>query len=167
MRGRKPKPTNLKILEGNPGQRPLNKNEPKPKAERLRCPGWLSKEAKREWRRIAPELYRLGLLTVVDRMALVAYCEYWAEYERLQKGINRRGRTYSSRGGKGKGSGKGRYRQQTPEVSMRNKAFANLLKLCAEFGFTPSARGRMSIPGVGEPDEGMERFLQVVKRPMG
>ena len=27
-RGRKPKPTALQVLEGNPGKRPLNENEP-------------------------------------------------------------------------------------------------------------------------------------------
>ena len=31
--GRKPKPTAVKELEGNPGKRELNKNEPKPKKE--------------------------------------------------------------------------------------------------------------------------------------
>jgi hypothetical protein len=30
MRGRKPKPTYLKLLNGNPGKRPLNEQEPKP-----------------------------------------------------------------------------------------------------------------------------------------
>lgn len=29
-RGRKPKPTALKVLEGNPGKRPLNDHEPIP-----------------------------------------------------------------------------------------------------------------------------------------
>jgi hypothetical protein len=29
MRGRKPKPTHLKLLEGNPGRRPLNTGEPR------------------------------------------------------------------------------------------------------------------------------------------
>lgn len=33
-RGRKPKPTALKVLEGNPGKRPLNKNEPNLKRKR-------------------------------------------------------------------------------------------------------------------------------------
>ena len=30
-RGRKPKPTAIKELEGNPGKHPLNASEPKPK----------------------------------------------------------------------------------------------------------------------------------------
>ena len=38
QRGRKPKPTVLKELEGNPGRRPLNKNEPKPNKKAPRCP---------------------------------------------------------------------------------------------------------------------------------
>jgi hypothetical protein len=30
MRGRRPKPTRLKMLTGNPGKRPLNNDEPRP-----------------------------------------------------------------------------------------------------------------------------------------
>ena len=41
-RGRKPKPTAIKELEGNPGKRPLNANEPKPERKAPRCPGWLA-----------------------------------------------------------------------------------------------------------------------------
>lgn len=37
-RGRKPKPTELKLLEGNPAKRPLNKNEPNPEKKAPRCP---------------------------------------------------------------------------------------------------------------------------------
>ena len=47
-RGRKPKPTALKVLEGNPGKRPLNENEPKPENKAPRCPSWLEQEAKNE-----------------------------------------------------------------------------------------------------------------------
>ena len=46
-RGRKPKPTNLKVLEGNPGQRPLNDNEPKPGKKAPTCAAWLEPEAKK------------------------------------------------------------------------------------------------------------------------
>ena len=44
-RGRKPKPTALKVLEGNPGKRPLNENEPKPERKAPECPSWLEPEA--------------------------------------------------------------------------------------------------------------------------
>ena len=59
-RGRKPKPTALKVLEGNPGKRPLNDHEPIPPKGELKCPSWLLPEAKRNgsgwhprWRRWA------------------------------------------------------------------------------------------------------------------
>ena len=50
VRGRKPKPTALKVLEGNPGHRPLNKKEPMPKGKLPRCPEWLEDDAKKEWK---------------------------------------------------------------------------------------------------------------------
>lgn len=46
MAGRKPKPTALKKLEGNPGKRKLNTKEPIPAKGMLNCPEWLLPEAK-------------------------------------------------------------------------------------------------------------------------
>src|SRR5512146_3144589 len=84
LRGPTPKPTALKILEGNPGHRPLNPDEPMPTAGEPPCPPWLADEAKAEWDRIVPELSRLNVLTVIDGAALAAYCQAfarWAEAE--------------------------------------------------------------------------------------
>ena len=50
LKGRKPKPTAIKILEGNPRKRKLNTKEPRPKKIAPKCPVWLDVEAKREWR---------------------------------------------------------------------------------------------------------------------
>lgn len=47
QRGRKPKPTAVKVLEGNPGKRSLNTAEPKPEKKAPRCPSWLEDEAKK------------------------------------------------------------------------------------------------------------------------
>lgn len=47
QRGRKPIPTAIKELEGNPGKRALNKKEPKPKRKAPKCPMWLDIEAKK------------------------------------------------------------------------------------------------------------------------
>ena len=61
-RGRKPKPTALKLLEGNPGKRPLNDKEPKPQKKAPSCPKWLDPEAKKEWRRLASKMEMMGIL---------------------------------------------------------------------------------------------------------
>lgn len=45
--GRKNTPTQLKVLNGNPGKRPLNQNEPKPKPVMPECPSWLNGYAKK------------------------------------------------------------------------------------------------------------------------
>ena len=73
--GRKPKPTAIKALEGNPGKRELNKNEPKPKKKAPACPKWLDDEAKKEWRRLSKQLEELGILTEVDMTAFAGYCQ--------------------------------------------------------------------------------------------
>ena len=41
MRGRKPTPTRLKLIHGNPGNRPLNPNKPEPRAAIPTCPSHL------------------------------------------------------------------------------------------------------------------------------
>ena len=59
-RGRKPTPTALKVLEGNPGKRKLNDNEPRPEKKAPSCPKWLEPEAKKEWRRLAKKMEQMG-----------------------------------------------------------------------------------------------------------
>ena len=74
MRGRKPKPTTLRILEGNPGKRSLIDGPPQAPAKIPECPCFLDDEARAEWLRMAPVLLEMGLLTPADRAALAAYC---------------------------------------------------------------------------------------------
>ena len=72
QRGRKPKPTAIKELEGNPGKRPLNEAEPKPVKKAPSCPKWLEPEAKKEWRRLSKQLEQSGVLTEVDQAAFAS-----------------------------------------------------------------------------------------------
>jgi P27 family predicted phage terminase small subunit len=143
--GRKPKPTHLKVLEGNPGRRSLNKDEPKPRPVAPTRPTWLMAEAKREWGRVVPELERLGLLTAVDRAALATYCQAWARYVEAEERLSHYGGILKSKSSD--------YVQVSP-YSTISKQNAHIVRvLCAEFGLTPSSRGRMS---VGKLDEGEE-----------
>ena len=72
MAGRKPKPTALKKLEGNPGKRKLNTKEPMPGKGMPDCPKWLLPEAKKEWERLCVKLSEIGVLTEIDMAAFTA-----------------------------------------------------------------------------------------------
>ena len=62
MAGRKPKPTAVKKLEGNPGKRKLNSKEPVPAKGIPACPDWLMPEAKKEWERLAELMNQMVFL---------------------------------------------------------------------------------------------------------
>lgn len=147
-RGPKPKPTHLRVLEGNPSKRPLNTNEPKPAPIAPQCPDWLDDEAKAEWNRVEPELERLGLLTVVDGTALAGYCQTYARWRQAEEILQKHGLTMEimTKGG-------GTYLQQRPEVAIAQKSLQLIKAFCAEFGLTPSARSRMTLPGQKAEDE--------------
>jgi P27 family predicted phage terminase small subunit len=114
------------------------------------CPRWLLPEAKREWRRVAPELKRMGLATVVDRTALAAYCQAYARWRQAEDVLTREGLTFAT------GSG---YLQQRPEVAIAQKSMQIMKAFLTEFGFTPASRTRISLPEQKAADPFAE-FLQ-------
>lgn len=142
--GRPPKPTVLKVLQGNPGKRPLNTNEPKPQPIAPKPPSWLPREAKREWKRLAPELEKLGLLTIVDGTAFANYCLAYARLREAEETIKREGMVITTEKG---------YKMPHPAVKIAEKAQQIIKAFCSEFGLTPSSRSRMSLPTRNEDDE--------------
>ena len=81
MRGPAPKPTALRILEGNPGKRPLPQNEPQPQGDAV-MPDWLRPGAVKLWNEYAPLLTQLGVLTVADSEAFGQWCSLAAMFRR-------------------------------------------------------------------------------------
>lgn len=79
MRGRKPKPVALKILEGAQPCR-INRNEPVVPAGSTEPPSWLDGKALDHWRELAPILREAGLLTSADRPALAQLCEAYRRW---------------------------------------------------------------------------------------
>ena len=155
--GRKPKPTCLKVVTGNPGKRPVNENEIQPDDEVPVCPTWLSREAKAEWRRVVPELALLKLLAKVDRAALAAYCEAWSLLRRAEGELEKHGLLLLERTEFEDGSVVTKA-TRNPAAYVMTNAMAQIRAFCGEFGLTPSARSRMSTPEAPS-GKGAERYL--------
>lgn len=141
MQGRPRKPTAIRRIEGNPGKRPLNEDEPEPLVRDTRPPAHLDRQAKQVWRVVAPELDRLGLLTTVDEEVLAGYCIAASQVRKAMKLLSKEGFTIQTKTG---------YLQQRPEVAILQKSLQLLRAFAAEFGFTPSSRTRLSVPKNGE-----------------
>lgn len=151
QRGRKPKPTAVKVLEGNPGKRSLNTGEPKPEKKAPRCPAWLEDEAKKEWKRMCKQLEQLGILTEIDMAAFAGYCQAYARWKEAEEFITQHGSIVKTPSG---------YWQQVPQVSIAQTYNKIMTKIAAEFGLTPSSRSRI-IAGEGErsTEDPMEDLL--------
>jgi P27 family predicted phage terminase small subunit len=142
MRGRRPKPTRLKVLTGNPGKRPLNMNEPDPEPMIPECPPELGPVAQREWNRLVGELAALRLITNLDRAALAAYCAAYALWAEATEAIQKYGAMVKSPSG---------YPMQSPYVAIANRQTEIMMRIASEFGFTPASRSRISKPSQPEP----------------
>ena len=154
-RGRKPKPTALKLLEGNPGKRPLNIREPAPPKSEIKCPTWLLPEAKKEWRRLATSLEAMGVLTMADLTAFAGYCQAYARWKEAEEFITQHGSIFRTPSG---------YVQQVPQVSIAQQSLRLMQTFCTEFGLTPACRARIIAAG-GRSDNGgssdpMEQLLR-------
>ncbi len=135
-RGRKPKPTAVKIAEGNPGKRRINGREPKPAGSLPDCPAHLSAEAKAEWNRIAASLNKIGLLTQVDRTTMAGYCQCYGRWVEAEQKLAETPAILRMPSG---------YIQQSPWLTIANKQLELMARYMAELGLTPASRSRLAI----------------------
>jgi P27 family predicted phage terminase small subunit len=153
-RGRRPKPTHLKLVEGNPGNRPLNEREPQPRRDEPPCPTWLDKEAKAEWKRQAPELYAIGVLTVVDGSVLAAYCEAFSLWKRASVRLQKQARNDDKCLAEGiLVTTKSGNVILNPLQGACNVARRDMVRLAAELGLTPSSRANLEAGNRGGKED--------------
>lgn len=151
-RGPTKKPTNLKILQGNPGKRPLNNNEPKfeEDMEPPKPPAHLNTYGKKEWKRIVPVLMKVRLITKADYAALAAYCQSYGRWVVAEKIIKGEGLTFVS--------DKGNVIQR-PEVGIANTAMKNIVSFAREFGMTPSSRSNIKVDDTVKSENPFIKFV--------
>jgi len=157
--GPKPKPSNIHYLTGNPSKKPLHQlmDSLQPEIEIPGCPPHLMPEAKKEFKRITPELVRYGLISKLDRAALCLYLQSWAELvyaeKMLQRNMNSaaqkmkeaeaRGEEYKGGDGMTEITSNGNV-IYSPYWIIANKCRHNVDKFLQNFGMSPSARSRVT-----------------------
>ena len=136
MRGRKPKPSYLRVLDGNAGHRPLNASEPQPMGDLLDAPSWMSDSQKDGWRYAIAKAPG-GLLKHLDQSIL----SIWVVAEDLHRIASEK---VSRLGALVKVGENGAW-QQNPYLPIMNKQAQIMMRAAAEMGFTPSSRSRVKI----------------------
>lgn len=155
--GRQPKPTNLKVLQGNPGKRPLNTNEPKARKGTPAAPECLTPEAIREWKRLLPDLEANQLLSHFDRAVFSAYCMSWGLMVQAFEAINHnRDNNY---GGLLIECPDGGVKTH-PYVQVFNKQVENTVKTACHFGFTPATRSKITAGDTDSKLDEMQALLE-------
>jgi len=88
------KPTKLKILQGNPGKRPLNLLEPEPEQGIPQMPEWLKlfPVAVEEWGRESTILDDMGIMTVADLGNLANRAYLASQIQQMAREIETEGR---------------------------------------------------------------------------
>lgn len=148
-KGRKPTPTKLHILRGNPSKKKdLGAKEPKPSQPvTLEPPAWLRDEAKRVWFQLAPEFNTQGILTASDVPALANFCVAYSDlitaegHLQIEGDVVEEDRQYGS------------VRKENPWVYVKARAQQQCDKWAAQFGIGASYRAKLSIGGQEKEDE--------------
>jgi P27 family predicted phage terminase small subunit len=150
-RGPAPQPQKLKLLHGNPGKRPLKKRSTPSTASKVSCPEWLGPGAKAEWRRVAPELVRLGLLTSLDRGVLAGYCDSYARWVECTRFLQAHGAHYIAPNGQPR---------KWPQVEEAKQAAQSMKAFAGEVGLSPNSRLRLNVEEQEVPeDDPFEEWL--------
>ena len=150
-KGRKPKPTAIKKLEGNPGRRPLPENEPEYPFGTT-CPNFMPVYGRSEWKRLYPILVKARVLTRADRVALAGYCEAYARWRRAVEYLDKAGTdVYMTPSGT---------LRPLPHVTIAANASDQMRKWASTLGITPSNRTRIEpIPDKAEEADPLAEFL--------
>jgi P27 family predicted phage terminase small subunit len=155
MKGRRPKPSHLKLVTGNPGRRALNAKEPKVARSRPSAPSHLSDKARETWGYVTGLLDRMGVLSEVDAVALEMLCESYADYLAAKAELKAFGSDYyttlTALGDK--------MHRAHPAVAQKNDADRRIRAWLSEFGMTPSARSRVKADGEGTEDDAAATYF--------
>jgi P27 family predicted phage terminase small subunit len=107
--------------------------EPTSVAPIIECPPELGAAARQEWDRIVADITATGVVCTLDRAALAVYCQAYSIWSEAVENLKRFGTVIKSPSG---------YPVQSPYLSIANQQVDIMLRIAAQFGFTPASRGQ-------------------------
>jgi P27 family predicted phage terminase small subunit len=166
-RGPPKKPTQLRILQGNPGKRSLNTDEPKPpRAQASEPPADLDAAAQEIWIENVPRLEALGLLSVLDLATFWRYCDLRSKFKKAKDFLDKNGFCYAIYHEQTEGEiaahakPRLKYMAQFPQVNIYSQLSKEITRLEQNFGMTPASRAGLNvIPPENQTGETTEDFL--------
>lgn len=149
QRGPVGKPPELKALEGGRGHRPIDLSAHfRPEVAPPPLPRDLSREGKKAWKRLVPELVRYNLVSKVDADALETLCETIGLLKVLRRSINARQELLLSQDEDPAAAIEGvtpnGMKIQSVTYQALNRETEKLRTWLSEFGLTPAQRARVS-----------------------
>lgn len=150
MRGRKPTPTALKLVQGVENRR-INDDEPQPDEGVPVCPS-KNRRVREVWDYTMKQLQAMRTITMADRDNLHAYCQAVVLFEDATKILETEGLM--------SGAASSGRQMQHPATKIQASAMMNMRSLANEFGLTPAARTKIRV-GDQTPDQkqGAQRLL--------
>ncbi len=137
----------MKVLRGNPGQRKVNQNEPKPPVGAVEMPVRLSPSAALVWQALAPVALAMGTLTTADVDAFATLCELQATFQLAASEKARAGFSLflvttmiDSAGNEHQNI------KEHPAIRLERNTAAALRPYYEKFGLEPVGRARISVP---------------------
>lgn len=144
---RRPTPTKLKIMRGNPGKRPLPKHEPLPVGDIDNPPDWMT-ESQKEGFRYAVRHAPPGLLKKLDMSVFVAWVVAEDFHRQATIEVAKTGLVVNVSKKDGPP-----VEQQSPFLPIVNRQALLMMKAANELGFSPTARAKISVPTPEAQDE--------------
>jgi P27 family predicted phage terminase small subunit len=92
----------------------------------------------------------MRLVTDLDRAILAAYCQAYALWAEAVAAVRKYGAMVKSPSG---------FPMQSPYVAVANKQAELMIRIAAEFGFSPSSRSRIAVPSPSLYDLPAARYL--------
>ena len=148
-RGPKPEPAAVKEAKGNPGRRKVGADPVAVEsAGSVSPPVWLKDDALVVWKRLAPRLIALKLLSATDVETFGRYCRNFARWLKMQKRLDEESEIYEIE------TASGIVRRADPAFAVSDRLERQLVVAEALFGLNPAERQRIFAARASTPPPG-------------